>query len=161
MSWRCWFYNPPVAGACGRGTGNLTGLEQVIIRRFRSGSGKEQADENEGARAARPGCKARPGFPSPGGRRPVSAVGWRAPRDWSRDGIGLRRLTLTLPLRGSPLPVGEGRSLHPSLSCDLREVGHGMHRVAQFAEQAQSVEAQRRIVGVDGDVEEEGVDRRA
>ncbi len=44
---------------------------------------------------------------------------------------------------------------------DLREIGHGMHRVAQFAEQAQSVEAQRRIVGVDGDVEEEGVDRRA
>ncbi len=89
MSWRCWVYNPSVAGSIGRGTGNLTGSEQVVIRRV---SGRNRSRAGGEARAqdqARPGCKARPGFPSPArgracpraqtgrtpGGRPVSAFG--------------------------------------------------------------------------------------
>ena len=67
MSWRCWLCNPPLAGRIGRGTGNFRRPEQVVIRRFRSGTGKEQVGENGARRRARPGCKARPGFPSPTG----------------------------------------------------------------------------------------------
>ena len=66
MSWCCRHYNPPVAGRSGRGTGNLTGPEQGVIRQFRSGSGKEQAAENGSQDRAPPGCNARPGLPATG-----------------------------------------------------------------------------------------------
>ncbi len=67
MSWRCWLYNPPVVGARRRGTGNFQRPEQVVIRRFRNGTGKEQVGKNRARGRARPGCKTRPGFPSPTG----------------------------------------------------------------------------------------------
>ena len=63
--WRCWIYNPSVAGSIGRGTGNLTGSEQVVIRRV---SGRNRSRAGGEARAqdqARPGRKARPGVPFP------------------------------------------------------------------------------------------------
>ena len=45
-------------------------------------------------------------------------------------------------------------------AADAGEVGHRVHGAAQGAEQAQAVGAQRRVVGVDGHLVEEGVDRR-
>ena len=46
------------------------------------------------------------------------------------------------------------------LSRDLRKIRHRVNGVAQLAEQAQAIEPQLGIVGVDGDLEEEFVDRR-
>ncbi len=65
MSWRCRLCNPPRAVRIGRGTGNFQRPEQVVIRRFRNVTGKEQADENRARHRARSGCTARPGFSSP------------------------------------------------------------------------------------------------
>jgi hypothetical protein len=59
MSWCCRYRNRLVAGRSGRGTGNFKRPEQGTNRRFRSGSGKEQAGENGARDRARPGCKAR------------------------------------------------------------------------------------------------------
>ncbi len=60
MSWCCGFFNLPVAGSRRRATGNYTRPEQGTIRRFRSGSGKEQVGENRARDRARPGCNASP-----------------------------------------------------------------------------------------------------
>ncbi len=67
MSQRCWLYNLPLAGRIGRGTGNFRRPEQVVISRFRSGTGKEQVGKNGARSRARPGCTPRPGFPFPTG----------------------------------------------------------------------------------------------
>jgi hypothetical protein len=66
MSWRCRLYNRLIADPDGRGTGNFECPEQGIIRRFRPGTGKEQAGETRAQDWVRPGCKASPGFPSLG-----------------------------------------------------------------------------------------------
>ncbi len=67
ISKRCWRYNPPIAGSSVRGTGNLTGLEQAINRRLSGRNRQRTGERNEGAKLARLGCIARPGFPFPVG----------------------------------------------------------------------------------------------
>ncbi len=90
MSWRCCLCNPPLAGRIGRGTGNFQRPEQGVIRRFRNGTGKEQVGKNGARRRARPGCKARPGFPSPTGEgRPCEGPDERAPRRSRKNHLAL------------------------------------------------------------------------
>ena len=57
----------------------------------------------------------------------------------------------------SPAMTAAGRALPR----DFREIGDGVHRLAQFVQESQAVQPQLGVVGVDRHVEEESVDRRA
>jgi hypothetical protein len=123
ISWRWQLFNPPVADPSPTGTGNFKRLEQGIIRRFRSGTGKEQAGETRALDGARPGCKATPAFATPArerGRKRAIGRGRHGNRDFvsgmasQREAAQFRR----------PDRLSTGRR-PKSLATRLRRPDHG------------------------------------
>ncbi len=115
MPWCCSDCNPPTAGWSGRGTGDLTGPEQVNNRRLSGRNRQRTGGRNEGARSARPGCMT---SPCPAHRRRPHVNGRVMATRFVQKSVPIRLTQPTIYSDRRAGAVSAARGLETRADCD-------------------------------------------